>query len=597
MKISKIYSNQAEKFEPIFFSDGLNVILGEIRLPENRKKDTHNIGKTTIGRLINFCLLSKKSNEFFLFKHPEHFKNFIFFIEVQLSDGSYVTIRRSVEKSSKINLKKHQGRNQDFTFIYESDWTYTDLPFEKAKEILDGYLNLLSIKPWDFRMELGYLLRSQDDYHDIFILGNFKGSHSKWKPFLAHIFGLETSCIKQYYAKEDELTNLETSLKVIKNEFNFSLQDGGKIESILLLKQEELQKKQLFLDSFDFGSEDEVKTSKLVDHIDEKISELNKKRYSLSLNLKKIITSLEEEQISFSPNKAESLFKEVGIFFQGQIKKNYEQLIKFNQEITKERREYLIQEKIETENIIEKINKELSDLGKKRSEILSFLSDTDSFIKYKKFSNELLYLKTDIGLLEHKREQFRRIQETQAKIRTINEQKSTLQAKIESDLMRKNSDKNSLLSKIRLYFNEIVEEVIDRKAILNISLNKENHLDFKAEILDENGGITSAIDGHTYKKLLCIAFDLAILRAYVKEKFPKFVFHDGVFESLDDRKKLNLMKVIRHYSDMGIQQIITLIDSDLTDKDMNESLILDDEIVLRLHDEGENGRLFKMQGW
>lgn len=58
--------------------------------------------------------------------------------------------------------------------------------------------------------------------------------------------------------------------------------------------------------------------------------------------------------------------------------------------------------------------------------------------------------------------------------------------------------------------------------------------------LDESGNATSADLGHAYRKLLCIAFDLAVLRAHLDDEFPRFVYHDGVLESLDDRKKENL---------------------------------------------------------
>ena len=105
--------------------------------------------------------------------------------------------------------------------------------------------------------------------------------------------------------------------------------------------------------------------------------------------------------------------------------------------------------------------------------------------------------------------------------------------------------------------------MIDRKALLSVSPNQSGHLEFKAEILDESGNATSADLGHTYRKLLCIAFDMAVLRAHLDDKFPRFVYHDGVFESLDDRKKENLLAVIRRYADLGVQPVITLIDSDL----------------------------------
>ena len=90
---------------------------------------------------------------------------------------------------------------------------------------------------------------------------------------------------------------------------------------------------------------------------------------------------------------------------------------------------------------------------------------------------------------------------------------------------------------------------------------------------------------------------MAILRSRLDDKFPRFVYHDGVFESLDDRKKENLLTVIRRYTTIGIQSIITLIDSDLPVRASGESVFDPSEVVLVLHDEDESGRLFKMKAW
>ena len=165
--------------------------------------------------------------------------------------------------------------------------------------------------------------------------------------------------------------------------------------------------------------------------------------------------------------------------------------------------------------------------------------------------------------LEHQRGFIHSLQELRAEIRSLTEERGHLQTQIEADVEQQNSDKSSLFSTIRLFFNELVEDVIDRKALLSVSPNTLGHLEFKAEILDESGNTTSADLGHTYRKLLCIAFDMAVLRARLDDKFPRFVYHDGVFESLDDRKKENLLAVLREYAELGIQPIITLIDSDL----------------------------------
>ncbi|HEY2172072.1 MAG TPA: DUF2326 domain-containing protein, partial [Candidatus Angelobacter sp.] len=96
MKLSKLYCNKPDIFGPIDFVGGLNTIIAEIRLPENKAKDTHNLGKTTVGRLLDFCFLLGKDPKFFVFKHLDRFKEFIFYLEIELADASFLTVRRGV---------------------------------------------------------------------------------------------------------------------------------------------------------------------------------------------------------------------------------------------------------------------------------------------------------------------------------------------------------------------------------------------------------------------------------------------------------------------------------------------------------------------
>nr|VFJ50081.1 MAG: Uncharacterized protein YydD, contains DUF2326 domain [Candidatus Kentron sp. DK] len=597
MKLSRLYSNKPDLFESVEFVQGLNVVMAEIRLPENRNKDTHNLGKTTLGRLLDFCFLAKRNPKFFLFKHAELFQGFIFFLEIELEDASFVTVRRGAKEASKISFKRHEVGHQDLSGLPPAGWDHQNVSFDQARSLLDGLLDWRAFKPWVFRKGLGYLLRSQDDFRDMFHLRKFAGAHSDWKPFLAHVLGFDAQLVAQHYKKEKQIAERQSTTQTIKNELGGSVDDISKIEGILLLKQKEAEKKQKLLDDFDFRAPDKDRTKQLVDDIDERIASLNAERYSLNQNNKKIIASLEEDQILFNPDEAQRLFEEAGVLFKGQVKKDFQQLIAFNRAITDERRGYLQEEHAEIETELKRINAELNALGKKRSDMLSFLSDTDIFGKYKQVSDEMVTLRADITSLERQRGFLQRLQALRTEIRALTEERGHLQTWIEADVDKQNSDQNSLFSAIRVFFSEIVEEVIDRKALLSVSPNKEGHLEFRADILDEAGNATSADLGHTYRKLLCIAFDLAILRAHLDDKFPRFVYHDGVFESLDDRKKENLLAVIHRYADLGLQPIITLIDSDLPARSDDAAVFTTDEIVVILHDEGVPGRLFKVDTW
>lgn len=151
MKPSKLYSNQHAVFGPVEFEPELNVVLAEIRLPENRDRDTHNLGKTTLGRLLDFGFLAGRDPKFFLFKHLDRFEEFVFLLEIELLDGTYVTIRRSVVEASRIAFKKHAARHQDFSTLPDREWDHVDIPFDRAKELLDSLLDWRALKPWHYR--------------------------------------------------------------------------------------------------------------------------------------------------------------------------------------------------------------------------------------------------------------------------------------------------------------------------------------------------------------------------------------------------------------------------------------------------------------
>ena len=204
MKLSRLYSNKPDLFEPVDFVQGLNVVLAEIRLPENRNKDTHNLGKTTLGRLLDFGFLAKRDPKFFLFKHHELFQEFVFFLEVELDDASFVTVRRGVDEATKVSIKRHEAGHQDLSTLPMAEWDHQDLPFERARDLLDGILDWRELKPWSYRKALGYLLRSQEDFREVFQLRKFASKHADWKPFLAHLLGFDAKLVAQHYEKEHQ---------------------------------------------------------------------------------------------------------------------------------------------------------------------------------------------------------------------------------------------------------------------------------------------------------------------------------------------------------------------------------------------------------
>ncbi|MGF2683389.1 hypothetical protein ACQUFR_11510 [Acinetobacter johnsonii] len=391
--MSQLYSNQPKIFEPITFNDGLNFVVAEIRLPGNTAEDTHNLGKSTLRDLINFCLISKKDKDFFLFSNQQ-FEYFIFYLELKLLDDSFLTIRRTVSSGTKISFKTHKERNQNFNNLPPGLWDHFEVGYDKSKQLLDSYLNLSEISPYSFRKVIGYLLRSQTGYSDPFDL-NFKGAHSDWKPLLAKILGLDSNNVEQSYKLEQELNELKSQKTKLVPIDNSSISE---VEGLIALKSQTLNHREKELETLDFTSIDQVTSDTIVTKLGVKIQELNNNIYYTKANLQQIEQSLSESKVKFNLSETQQLFNEIGIVFNDQVVKNYSQLVDFHNDIMKERRAYLIKEKKRLESLLQHLSEQLKEANLERSNSLDFLKSNNILDRYKTIANEIAAIKNDVVL-------------------------------------------------------------------------------------------------------------------------------------------------------------------------------------------------------
>lgn len=599
MKLERLYTNAPDIFLPIEFNPGLSIILAEIRRPENQGIDTHNLGKTTVGQLIDFCLLRGKSSDFFLYKHASVFHGLVFFLSFQANDGRHITVARNLEDRGKIAIHISADVLEDANGLDPQAWTHVGLPFTTAKKLLDGLLNFRTLSPWDYRDILGYLVRDQTDYSDVFQLRKFRGKHSTWKPFLSHLLGLDASLSVELYEKLEKDEELETQIRVL--EHNTGFIDGGDVtvmDGLIAIRRRDISAVQEAVDSFNFAGADDEVNADLVERIEEEIASFTEERYRLSQLMRKLDESLQEERVYFRTEDAQRLFSEVGVAFGGQLKRDFDQLLEFNREITNERRAVLTAERAEIETRLASLEPALTRLQDERATALAFMRELESFQKYKSLSARLIEMKADLQRMESTRDAITKVVGLRQERRALGERIGQLQTAIEKDVQTQAESDSSVYSQVQKYFDEIVHYVIEDHALLTVRVNSTGSLDFFASIVNESGTATSAARGHSYNKLLCIAFDLAIVRIYSDTNFPRFVFHDGVFETLDPRKKRRLVEVLRRYADAGLQPVITSIDTDLPDPlDSSSASLHSSEVVRLLHDDGQSGRLFNLPSW
>lgn len=537
--------------------------------------------------------LAKRHKEQFLFKNKEIFSDFIFFLEIQLSENEYLTIKRSVANNTKIGFYSHNSSNQDYRVLSEDSW-YGLTSFDDTKTYLDSKLNFTAIKSWQYRQLIGYLIRTQDDFYQVFQLQKYRGQDVDWKPYMADLLGFNGDLAKQRYQLGKQVNDLELKIK----EQNISddkkaLEELSRVDGRLLIRKNELSRLKEFVENFNFREVDRQTVEDLVSEIDNQIIALNMREYSLKNSIYHIDQSVSENKIKFNTKEVKELFDEVNILFPEQVQKDFEQLIAFNQAITQERNAYLKQELKESQIELSGIQNQLIQLNEQRAKQLEFLKESELVVKFREANQEISLIQAEILDFERQKENIQKVLELKKEQRNLQLSLNDIRNKMEDDLANINNSEDSLFSQIRIYFNEIIHKVLNKEGVLFVTLNDSGNFEFRAEYQD-SGQNTNESLGNTYRKFLCIAFDLAIARVYFNKNFPKFIYIDGVFDGLDDRKKDLLLEVLREYSNFGIQIIATTIDSEVQGL---TTPITEQEIVLILHDDGQDGRLFKMPIW
>ncbi len=579
MKISKIYSNK--NFKNIEFNEKFNAIVAFIE--SDKKDDTHNLGKTSLIRVIDFLLLSSYNKNTDKLLGNNLFIGQEFYGELKLNSGKYLVIKRSINTATKIFFKLNDYKLDSFKL--DIDWD-EELTLKKAKAKLNECLDFNVLPNWDYRKSITYFLRSQQDYLDVFKLNKFKGKHKDWKPFVFDLLGFDGTLILEKLEIEEEIDDLKKKIQTLRLEAQIDTSEKDRLEGLLDIKKIELSEIKNQIDKFNFFKEDILTNKQLVEEIDTKLQAFNTDRYRISYEINKIESSLSEINDDVDDKEINSLFEDVNLYYPKQLKKEYDDLINFQKSLTTERKEYLS----ETLNLLKldytELNKSIKEIESQKSDLLSLLTEKDSYFKFKEYQKKTISIEVEIERIKDK---LKAIDSTLILENNIKDKKEIINDKI-SELKKSLTERKH--SNINKVFNSIIKEILDTNALISLKLNNQGNVEFNADYQNKTDLLkTSESQGTTYKKLLCVAFDLSLLVNYSDKSFYKFVYHDGVLEGLDDRIKIRYINLIKEFcEEYDLQYIVTLIDSDLP-KDMPD-LIEDKDICLRLNDRDNSGKLF-----
>lgn len=583
MKLVKIFSDG--QFKNVIFNNEYNIVLATIHDKEN-KKNTHNLGKTSLLIVIDFLLLSKFSNKSPILSN-KIFENQTFYLEILLNSGEYLVIKRGLTEPSKISFRISNEPLADFK--EPAQWDETRMPFEAARKYLNSHLKYDVLSDWSYRKSISYFIRTQKDYDDVFQLNKFKGKHITWKPFVFDLLGFDGSLIKQKLECDERIEAKKKEINILQHQASVNIAEKDKILGLIDIRTEEKKKVEEEIDRFNFYTKDSGVTKELIDSIDSQLQSLNAERYKLGYEIRKIESSLEQVSTVVRLDKLKELYTEVGIFFPETLSKKYDELERFTQAISSEREKYLRENLIILKREYEDIDAKIKFKEKERSNRIVMLTEADAYDKFKIYQKDLANIEGEINLLREKLRLIDNSSIIEEEIENLQEQKKLFISEIR-DAINKRAH-----AEINRIFNQIITEIVGTNAIISIKQNTDGNVEFEADYQTSTQITTSEADGTSYKKLLCVAFDLALLIHYSKHSFYRFVYHDGVLEGLDDRIKQRLLNVTQRLcKEYNLQYILTLIDSDIPRDIKGDGYKFPiAAICLNLDDKNNQGKLFE----
>ena len=207
MKISKLYSNN-DNFKNIVFDKGINFILSS----------NNGVGKSSLFKLIDFCLLGDKH-----FLGLEHFKDYIFYIELQISSNRYITIKRPTTGGKNIELKITKQKSM---LVDEKDFNKKG-SIGVAKSFFENKVNYSINK---FRTYITYFLRDEDNQSDPFILNKHTALHEiEYKTVISNLLGIDGRKVRKKYELDEIIKKSEiesSSLKSAQNDLEKVIEEN-----------------------------------------------------------------------------------------------------------------------------------------------------------------------------------------------------------------------------------------------------------------------------------------------------------------------------------------------------------------------------------
>lgn len=556
--------NKGGEIRKIEFRKGLNLIVDET-IEHNKQTTGNNVGKTTVLRLVDFCLGSSGKNIYqdAEFKEQENstIKDFLIDTEVIViltivDDLDFPTESIVVKKNFlKYSKKIQEIDGESIPNDKEFDLKLKELIFKTEVE-KPTFKQIISKNIRDEKNKLINIVKVLNPYTKL----------EEYEALFLFWLGINTDTHNQKELLVKEKTREENFQRRLKKEGELSL-----IEQQLELVNSKIKELHHIKSTFNFNEKFDAQIKELND-IKLKLSKLSTELSRLNMRRALILESkedLETEKTNIDTNQIELLYNKASKLITN-LQVSFKETVQFHNDLIDEKIKYIEKELPALTEKLKSIANEINSLRKRERELSEFISASEYSDDYDKILIDLNSFFEKKGNFEERKKYWITSNE---KLERINEDLEAINSEINS--------KDSLIQKritlFNKYFTKISNELYGEEYLLSTQKNDKGY-----------DLIVTNIEGNPStgkKKGQIAAFDFAyiLFAEEIDIKFVHFIMHDQL-ENMHDNQLSTIL--IDLANSINCQFILPIV----RDK-IPANLDVEQYIILQL---SENDKLFKV---
>lgn len=567
---SLIIKKENENIRNIKFHKGLNLIIDET--PSHDTKATgNNIGKTTVLKLIDFCLGAKQS---IIYSDTETKKEEYKLVKEFLQDNNVVIILTLVENlddenSKKIIIERNFLSGKKAIRLINGEYI-KDKDFEKT---LLSYIfpNHKAEKP-TFRQIISHNIRYKDENinNTLKTLNSFS-SDAEYETLYLFLLG----CNFDQGAKKQEILAKIKQEKIYKDRLE-KKQTKNAYEVALSILENEIEELENKKNSLNINPD-----------FEQDLERLNQVKYFLNresskvTNLKIRRDLINDSKNEILDNKSDIDLKQLRAIYEqatdkiDSLQKTFDDLVHYHNNMVLKKVKFITEELPDLEKQIDTVEINIKKLLEEEKSLTEKIAKSDSFSQLEEIIATINEKYRQKGEYENIISQ---LTEAEKNLEQYNNELNVLDKKLFSDEFEENLKKQ--INIFNRYFSTVSNELYGERYALKYDkiINKNGQQLFKFSSFN-----TNMSSGKKQGEILC--FDLAYTIFADEQNIPTLHF------LLNDKKELmhdnQLIKVAEFLQDRDIQLVISI----LKDKLPNE-LNKDKYFIVKL---SQDNKLFKIE--